>query len=81
MSLVESEIIPTPVLGDANGDGKVNISDVTAIQRKLAQYDVPDLNELAADIDGSGLNVNDATLIQKYLAELDTEYSIGERVE
>lgn len=39
------------------------------------------MNELAADIDGSGLNVNDATLIQKYLAELDTEYSIGERVE
>lgn len=81
MSLVEPEIIPTPVLGDANSYGRISICDVTAIQRKLAKYDVPDLNELAADIDGSGLNVNDATLIQKYLAEIDTEYTIGEKVE
>ena len=80
MNIGEFEILPTPLLGDANGDGKVNIRDVTAIQRKLANYDEPGFNEAAADINGEGLDINDATLIQKYLAEYDLPYSIGERI-
>ena len=49
------------VKGDANGNGIVDISDATAIQRKLADYTVSNFNEKAADIDGNGPDINDVT--------------------
>lgn len=61
------------LIGDANLDGKVNIRDVTVIQRHVAEYEILTGSAfLAADADGNGvININDATLLQMYLAEYD----------
>lgn len=68
----------TIVLGDADGDGKVTINDVTAIQRCLAMYTVKGFNENGADIEGDGLDILDATRIQHYLAAYHNPWSIGD---
>ena len=71
------------ILGDANGDGVVNIRDITAIQRHIAEYQtLTDLNLLAADVDGNGtVDISDATWIQRCLAEMDCPYDIGNTTE
>ncbi len=71
--------VSSPVLGDANGDRKVDIRDVTAIQRHLAEFKLLDgARLLSADVDGDGyITVADATALQEYFAEFDTEYPIG----
>ena len=63
------------ILGDVNGDGYVNINDVTAIQRHLVELETLDENGFAvADTNGDGeLDIADATLIQMYLAEYDVK--------
>ncbi len=66
------------LLGDADGDGAVTINDVTAIQKFIAEIEVPGFNEKAADIDGNGLNISDGTNIQRYLAGFDDGNHIGE---
>ena len=70
----------TYILGDANGDGVININDSTLIQRHLAKYDPPVAIDLqAADVDGNGkVDITDATILQKYLAGFTPEYPIGE---
>ena len=70
------------LLGDANGDGAVTISDVTAIQRHLAELELLDVAHLhAADVNQDGhLNISDATLIQLYLAENLEGSPIGTRI-
>lgn len=61
------------ILGDVNGDGRITISDVTAIQRHLAGIDVLTGDALKrADTTGDGkVTINDASLLQMYLAEYD----------
>ena len=58
--------------GDVNGDGNVNINDVTMIQKALAEYiTLDEFQKKAADFDGDGrVTVSDATALQKKLAEL-----------
>ena len=70
------------VRGDADGDGKVSISDVTKIQRVLADFeqDVDGMVAKRADLDGYGLSITDATQIQRWLAEYGNAYQIGETV-
>lgn len=67
-------------LGDTNGDGAVNINDVTALQRCLAELEELDAIHLhAADVDRDGAaDITDATVLQEYLAEYDVPYPIGE---
>ena len=66
------------ILGDADMDGKVTISDVTVIQMFTAEILEEAFSEAAADVNGDGtVNVIDATLIQEYLAELPVPYPIG----
>ena len=61
-------------LGDANGDGVVSISDVTAIQRYISEIPVENFNEAAADLNDDGVvTIDDATLLQLYLAEVPVE--------
>ena len=50
------------MLGDADCDGKVTISDVTCIQMKIAELPIQSgFSEQAADIDGSGvIDITDA---------------------
>ena len=59
------------VLGDTDGDGNVNIRDVTAIQRHIAELDMFTEEQLAAaDTNGDGkVDITDATHLQMYLAE------------
>ena len=67
-------------LGDASGDGIVNINDVTVIQRYLAELETLDgvyLHAADANQDGT-VDIADATIIQMYLAEYEMEYPIGE---
>ena len=67
------------VMGDADGDGKVNIKDATAIQKHTAGIiELSETGELFADVDGNGsVNVKDATAIQKHIAGIDTGFDIG----
>ena len=66
------------IIGDADMDGKVTISDVTVIQMFTAEIPEEAFSEAAADVNGDGtVNVIDATLIQEFLAELPVPYPIG----
>ena len=60
--------------GDVNSDGKVDISDATAIQRYLTRMvTLTTAERNAADTNGDGtISISDATQIQKYLAQIVT---------
>mgnify|MGYP002624326131 CR=1 FL=1 len=50
------------LLGDANGDGQVNVSDVTAIIQHILGFSQTDFDAAAADVNGdSQVNVSDVT--------------------
>lgn len=79
----KEEPLPTLAMlcGDANLDGKVDILDVTVIQRCLAEYEaLSDPAALCADINGGGVTIDDATLIQQYLAEFSPQAPIGQPI-
>ena len=61
------------LIGDVNNDGNINIFDVTAIQRHLAEMELLSGGGLkAADCTGDGkVSIDDATRLQMYLAEYD----------
>ena len=65
------------ILGDANSDGVVTISDVTAVQMVLADISLPEFNEKAGDIDGNGLDITDAHNNQRYVAMFEDLLGIG----
>ena len=71
------------ILGDANCDGIVTISDATCVQLKAAELHLScDFSEQAADVDGNKeINAADALYIQKWLALFETPYPIGEKLE
>lgn len=60
-------------IGDTNLDGSITISDVTEIQKHIAELiHFSDEQILLADTNGDGVvNITDATHLQKYLAEFD----------
>lgn len=60
-------------IGDTDCDGYITISDVTEIQKHLAELIHFSNEQLAlADTDGDGkIDIGDATHLQKYLAEFD----------
>ena len=72
------------LLGDVNGDGEVDITDATIIQRVVAEMDVPITHEwlMHGDIDNSGeLEISDATFIQRFAAEMTvTLYPVGQYI-
>ncbi len=73
----------TPVLsGDANGDGKVNIYDVTEIQKQLAELaHLNDTQLCAADVVRDGnLALNDVTELQRYLAEFQVNSTVNQYI-
>ena len=59
---------PSPLLGDANLNDVVEITDVTAIQRDIADIiSLTDTGKICADVDKNGsANIFDATLLQRY---------------
>ena len=60
-------------IGDVNLDGTVNIDDVTAIQKYLAELETLSEEQPAlADTNGDGaIDISDATHLQMYLADYD----------
>ena len=70
------------ILGDVNGDGKVNIKDATMIQKAVAKIiDFTDAEKLRADVNADGKNnIKDATVIQKFVAKIETGYPVGSKI-
>ena len=64
------------ITGDVNGDGTVDISDATMIQKVVAGSTTFTSDQMsAADVDNDGyISVIDVTLIQKYAAGVITEF-------
>ena len=59
---------PTVTRGDVDGDGNVNISDVTALINYLLSGDASGVNISAADCDQDGnVNISDITTLINYL--------------
>ena len=57
--------------GDVDGNGKINLGDVSAMLKKIAKYDVT-IDEDAADVDVNGkLNLADVSMVLKYIAKWD----------
>ena len=77
---ISVELLERALLGDANGDSYVNINDVTAIQRHLAELEqLEGIYLYASDTNQDGVvDISDATALQMYLAEYDIPYPIGE---
>lgn len=77
---ISYELIDGVIYGDTNGDGAVNINDVTVIQRHLAKLNtVSGIYLYASDINRDGeVSIADATGLQMYLAEYKVNYPIGE---
>ena len=69
---VTKQHYPVSLLGDVDLDGKVNINDVTELQRHLAEYLTLTKTALAnADFNRDGkVTIDDATSLQRMLAEL-----------
>lgn len=65
--------ITSALIGDTDRDGKITISDVTEIQKYLAEFVQFTGEQLTlADTNGDGkIDIGDATHLQKYLAEFD----------
>ena len=65
------------IRGDANGDGKVNITDVTSIINYLLSGDGSAIDLSAADVDGNGtVKINDVTeLINILLGNEEPTYA------
>lgn len=63
---------PEVLIGDADGNGKIDINDATTVQKHVAHLITLTGDRLkAADANGDGkVDINDATAIQKYIAKL-----------
>lgn len=61
------------IVGDVNFDGIINIKDVLALQRFMADFEMMSERQLmAADVNHDGeVTVEDATILQQYLAGYD----------
>ena len=71
------------LLGDANGDSKVTINDVTIIQRYFAKLPLSISADtlIWGDVDGDGrLTIADATFIQRHLTNLRIPYDVGKPI-
>ena len=61
--------VPERIPGDVNGDGIVNLKDVTLIRRSIAGGWNVTIDESAADVNGDhAVNLKDVTLIRRYIA-------------
>ena len=66
------------LFGDAHEDETVSVSDVTAIQRKVAGFSIEPFNKFTADVDKNGaVTIQDATFIQYNLADLPSPLDNG----
>lgn len=75
-------VVDTGILGDVNGDDKVNIKDATMIQKSAAKIiSLTDDESIRTDVNADAkVNVKDATAIQKFVAKIETGFLIGEKI-
>ena len=68
--LIPCEDLDNVILGESNGDGMVNINDVTLIQEYNVELEaLSDRQQKLADYNGDGIiDITDATAIQLYIA-------------
>ena len=68
------------ILGDADGDGEICITDATKIQRDVAKIiEIDDAFRCYADVDSDGvITILDATSIQRWLVHFSVACPIGE---
>ena len=66
------------IVGDTDGNGKVNIRDATYIQLILAKVMYNKHYEIRGKVTGDELNINDTTSIQKYLLGQNKDSAVGE---
>ena len=60
--------------GDLNNDNKIDSKDILLMKKKLAGYEVADLNKEACDVNGDGkVSSADAVLLLKYVAGYDVK--------
>ncbi len=67
----------TPIMyGDVDGNGVVNVSDATLVQKYIVKLETLTADQIArADVDHNGtVNISDASTIQKYSAKLITSF-------
>ena len=64
----ENQEIDIFLYGDANGDGKVDIDDLTRLRKYFAELTT--VKFPGADANGDGtVDIDDLTLLRKYIAE------------
>ncbi|MBQ7874699.1 MAG: dockerin type I repeat-containing protein [Oscillospiraceae bacterium] len=68
------------LLGDLNGDEKINVLDANLVRRYAAELEELDKKKLAAaDVNGDGkVNVLDANLIRRFAAKLISNFPVEE---
>lgn len=77
----EKEVPTDNILGDADFNGLVTISDATAIQKYTAGITPETFSVTLADVNGDkDVNIKDATEVQKHLAWIPVDYPIGDKV-
>lgn len=69
-------------LGDADGNGKLNVNDCITMQKAIAKaLTLTDEGKKAADIDANDtVNIQDVIWLQKYFAKMEVPYGIGKPV-
>nr|WP_316621710.1 DUF5301 domain-containing protein [uncultured Ruminococcus sp.] len=68
--------------GDADGDGIVDMLDVTTLQRALVNIKVDDDGHMAlrAAMNGESIEITDATILQRYFAAIDVPFELNVKV-
>ena len=65
--------LPVLIMGDANIDGAITLSDVSTILMSIAKWDV-ELDKSAADPDNNGnVNLSDVAAVLKHIAKWDVK--------
>lgn len=64
------------LLGDATGDGRINLQDVLAIRQYMVDLiEEKEINKVNADVNGDGkINIQDVLLIRQYLAGVISDF-------
>ena len=74
---VKTITVEPNLLGDANKDGKININDVTAIQKAISSNNTSDIIYVA-DVNGDKLvNETDLKMIQSFLSGESDQSTVG----
>lgn len=73
---------PAVLLGDADDNSRVEVSDVSLLQRNLCEMDTGYLHIRTSDVDAdSDVSIADASIIQKYLSDNPVSFPVGQMVD